>query len=130
MKKILYILFVLLTVSFTACNDEWTKEQYKQMVSIKSSPSSQGVTWRNVRYTKDGKVTYNVPIIISGSTENKMNRDIHFAIDPDTLAILNKEKFGDREELYFKLLPEQYYSFPETLTIPAGQRTSLLPVEY
>ena len=130
MKKILYILFVLLTVSFTDCNDEWTKEQYKQMVSIKSSPSSQGVTWRNVRYTKDGKVTYNVPIIISGSTENKMNRDIHFAIDPDTLAILNKEKFGDREELYFKLLPEQYYSFPETLTIPAGQSTSLLPVEY
>ena len=59
-----------------------------------------------------------------------MNRDIHFAIDPDTLAILNKEKFGDREELYFKLLPEQYYSFPETLPIPAGQSTSLLPVEY
>ena len=126
MKKILYILFAILAISFTACNDEWTEEQYQQMISFKSS----GVTWRNVRYTNDGRVTYNVPVIVSGSTQNNVAREVHFSIDTDTLDVLNKQRFGDRTELYFKLLPEQYYSFPETLTIPAGECTALLPVDY
>lgn len=138
MKKIYYntcgllsiALLLMIVFVFTACNNEWEDEQYEQMISIKSSPNFQGVTWRNVKYTADGTVTYNIPVIVSGSTNNVADRHVHFELDPDTLAKINVAKFGQREELYFKQLPEQYYSFPEEITIPKGQNVALLPVTY
>lgn len=129
-KNILYAIALLATVVFSSCNDEWKDEQYEQMISFKSSPTSQGVTWQYLRYNNEGSVTYNIPIIISGSTANSADRVVNFALDTDTLSTLNVEKFGTREELYFKQLPEQYYSFPKTITIPKGQSQALLPVTF
>ena len=42
-----------------------------------------------MRYKTAGEVTYELPIIISGSTNNKSDRVVKVAIDPDTLADLN-----------------------------------------
>ena len=44
-----------------------------------------GVTTIYVRYKDNGKVTYQLPVIISGSTVNGQDRDIHIAVDKDTL---------------------------------------------
>lgn len=125
----IFLLF-LVTVSMVSCNNEWEDEQYVQQVSFKSIPNTLGVVDTYLRYKPDGQVTYELPIIISGSTSNLKGRTVRFAIDPDTLADLNIRKFGGRPELYFKQLPKQYYSFPETVAIPAGENQAVLPIKF
>ena len=67
---------------------------------------------------------------MSGSTVNTQNRTIHIGLDPDTLAVLNEEQYGHREELYFRQLPNQYYNMPETVEMLAGESLAVLPVEF
>lgn len=70
-----------------SCNDEWKDEQYNQYISFKAPVDSKGCTQINVRYKKDGKTSYKLPVIVSGSTMNEKDLNIHFAVDPDTLDI-------------------------------------------
>src|SRR5690606_30313802 len=51
-------------------------------------------------------------------------------LDPDTLAILNREQYGDRSELYFRQLDKKYYDMPETITMPAGKSMTTIPIEF
>ena len=100
------------------------------MASFKAEQNDQGVTWAYLRYNPAGKVRYELPVIISGSTPNSKKRTIHIGLDPDTLAILNREQYGDRQELYFKQLDPKYYSMPETIDIPAGQSVATIPIDF
>ncbi len=131
MKTIYKLLVVaLLGTGFTSCNDEWTDEQYKQQISIKSDPGSLGVTDVHIRYTKNAKYTYNLPVIVSGSTDNSSDKLVSFSLRTDTLDILNFQKFGNRPKLYFQQLPKRYYSFPDNINIPMGVNQALLPIEF
>lgn len=132
MKKILYILFLVITtaVCFVSCNDEWEDEQFSQLISFKANPNDQGVSPTYVRYNANGEMRFNLPVIISGSKPNVTSRTIHFSLDPDTLAKLNREQYGDRQELYFKQLGNGYYTMPETLEAPAGVSTVNLPIDF
>ena len=66
-------------------------------------------------------MTYQLPVIISGSTVNGQDRDIHIAVDKDTLKTLNIERFSlYRPELWYTEMEEDKYEFPETVHIPAG----------
>ena len=92
MKNIyIYLSLLAVIVLGTACNNEWEDEQYEQYVSFKApiASGSDGVTTIYVRYKDNGKVTYQLPIIVSGSTVNSQDRDIHIAVDKDTLKTLN-----------------------------------------
>ena len=127
----IYILFFAfaLAVGCMSCNDEWEDEQFVQNISFKAEPNANGVTFAHLRYNLDGTVRYELPIIVSGSTMNSQNRTVHIALDPDTLKTLNREQYGGREPLYFKQLDPEYYSFPETVEIPAGQNMAILPID-
>ncbi|WP_120467086.1 DUF4973 domain-containing protein [Bacteroides caecimuris] len=132
MKKI-YILFSLaiaIGAFCTSCNDEWTEEQFRQEVSFKAEPNGNGVKFAYLRYRPDGTVRYELPIILSGSTMNPDTKTVHVTLDPDTLAVLNNEQYGGRKEIYFQQLDPQYYSFPETVEIPAGECTAVLPIDF
>ena len=107
-------------MGFAACNNEWEDEQYLLQASFKANVTDQGVTTTYVRFNSGGVVKYNLPILMSGSTVNTQNRTIHIGLDPDTLAVLNEEQYGHREELYFRQLPNQYYNMPETVEMLAG----------
>ena len=130
MKKIYYLLLVMTLVLSVSCNNEWESEQYLQMVSFKAPVNAQGVTPIYIRYKPEGKVTYQLPLIVSGSTMNSKALDVHVGLDLDTLDVLNVEHFGSREELFFKPLESKYYDFSETVQIPAGECTSLLPIDF
>lgn len=132
MKKNIYILFLLITtaVCFVSCNDEWEDEQFTQMASFKAEANDQGVTAVYVRYNAEGKVRFNLPVVISGSTPNTKSRTIHIGLDPDTLARLNQEEYGHRQELYFRQLDSKYYSMPETIEVPAGTSTVTIPIDF
>lgn len=124
------MLLLVAVLALASCNDEWKDEQFSQMVSFKSVPNDLGVTDTYIRYKPGGEVTYELPIIVSGSTLNKKSYKVHVAVDPDTLADLNVRKFGGRPELYFKQLEDKYYSFPETITVPADSSMGVLPIKF
>ena len=123
MKGIFYTLLVsfLSLAVFTGCNDEWEDEQFAHYVSFKAPINNNGVTRIYVRQTEDGKITYRLPILVSGSTLNDRDFDVHIAVDADTLVDLNIARFSNREDLYYIELGEQHYSFPETVHVNAGE---------
>lgn len=132
MKKNIYRLFLVITtvICLVSCKNEWEDEQFTQMASFKAITEDQGVTWSYLSYTADGTVRYNLPIVMSGSTQNNKSRTIHIGLDPDTLARLNQEQYGSRQELYFRQLDTKYYNLPKTITIPEGQSTISLPIDF
>jgi|SRR5690606_12066133 hypothetical protein len=131
MKKIHILLFTLTVMLWSiSCNNEWEDEQYEHLVSFKAVPNTEGVSWTYVRYKTDGKVKFDLPLIVSGSTPNTRDRTVRIGLDLDTLAFLNREQFGEREELYYKQLDDKYYTMPETVTIPAGESMVIIPIEF
>lgn len=130
--KYIHYLFIatFATICCVSCNDEWKDEQYEQTVSFKATPNEQGVTPIYVRYKSNGKVAYNLPILISGSTANAQKRTVKIGLDPDTLAVINQEVYGQRKELYFQQLGSSYYSVAETQDIAPGQSTDTLAVDF
>jgi hypothetical protein len=127
-KTIVYSVILLCSIVFFACNDEWKDEQYEKYVSFVNS----GYTNTYLRYdSQGGRMTYKIPIVISGSTFNDKDVTVRVALDPDTLDALNEARFRSRTDLYFKILEPQFYHFPtmET-TIPAGSDVAYLNVEF
>ena len=131
MKNIYYLfLGMVVAICCLSCNNEWEDEQYLHMASFKANVNAQGVTTTYVRYKPGGVVQYKLPIIISGSTVSDRPLNIQIALDPDTLAVLNQNVYGHRQELYFQQLPSQYYNMSETVEIPAGETTGVLPIDF
>lgn len=134
MKKLhTYIMLLAIVSLSTSCNDEWEDEQYKQYISFKAPISAEGdgVTTIYVKYDGSGKRTYKLPIIVSGSTMNDQDRDVHLAVDNDTLNILNIRRFSlHRPELWYTQLEEDKYKFPETVHIPAGSCVEQLNIDF
>lgn len=131
MEKI-YMSLVLLTVLLlsVSCEDNADKEQFRQLVSFKANIDSKGVTPIYIRYKPNGKVKYDLPLIVSGSLENEKDLDIHVGVDHDTLRTLNVERFSSRTELYYKELDKHFFEFPQTASIGAGKSTGVLPISF
>lgn len=126
-----YLLIIAFITSLTACNDEWTNELYENLVSFKAPVGAEGVYSVYMRYTKDGEVEYNLPLIVSGSQELSKDLNVKIAVDNDTLAILNQARFQYRNDLYFTQLPEQYYEFQSSdCLIQKGSHTANYKVKF
>ncbi|MDO5570762.1 MAG: DUF4973 domain-containing protein [Bacteroidales bacterium] len=133
MKKIyLYMTAILGCASlFFSCNDEWKDELYTQMVSLKAPINMNDVSVIYLKYQPNGEVTYKLPVIISGSKNNANNYKINIGIDNDTINDLNFEKYSYREDLYYKQLPESFYTFPSsTCNIPSGSDVALFDINF
>ena len=128
MKTIYHILCaVVLACTFGACNQEWEDELYKHAVSF----GKNGVANIYLRYKPEGKVTYQVPIVLSGSTMNEADLNVNIAVDPDTLEQLNFERYRYRDDLYYIELDKQYYNLPSTqVTIPKGTSVGILDIDF
>ena len=130
MKKI-YTLAALaaMTMLGTSCNSEWEDEQYEHYISFSSQLDSKGVTNIYVPYSRhdaegnyaeggEGRSNYQLPILVSGSTDNPSNVTVHVAHDADTLNILNYARYATRTELYYEDMGAEglaYASYPESL---------------
>src|SRR5690606_18819732 len=112
------------------CNDEWKAEQFENYVSFKAPLGSEGVSDIYVRYRGDEKTTFLQPLIVSGSVSNPENIQVHVGLDADTLSILNYERFQNREDFYYRLLPESFYTLPGEVAIPSGENTGLLAIDF
>jgi hypothetical protein len=133
MKKLYYLLGLILCFSllFSSCTDDWKGELYHQMVSLKAPIGTEGVYDIYLRYKTNGKDTFNLPVIISGTQNSKYDLDVKIGVDSDTLAILNKEQYNDRTDLYYHQLPQQYFKFPSNIChISAGTAVQTFPIDF
>lgn len=131
MKGIYTLLFSLTAiVIFSACNDEWKEEQFEHYISFKAPINSNGVTRINLSHSETGKTTYRLPVLVSGSTKNDRDITVKIGIDTDTLRTLNIARFASREDLWYRQLPTEHYSFPETVHIKAGENVGYLDIEF
>ena len=132
-----------MAATLVSCNDEWKDEQYEQYISFKApldtDGNSVGVTTVYVpltrfnddgtpRYGAEGITSYDLPVLVSGSTHNERNLNIHIAHDPDTLQTLNYARFNTRSELYY-IDMASFASFDEILNIPSGKDSGLLTIK-
>ena len=130
LKKILLYLLPIAGLC-SSCNDEWENEQFTHYISFKAPINSDGVSRINVRYRSGNeKTTFQLPIIVSGSTTNERNITVHVGLDTDTLKVLNQERFNNRTDLYYQVLPKKFYSHSETVQINAGQDVALMPIDF
>ncbi|MEA4916659.1 hypothetical protein SDC9_147561 [bioreactor metagenome] len=134
MKNIIYLLGSILAILIicSACNDEWKEEQYIQYACLKA-PAGSGstVTQIRVKYRSEETTRYQLPVIMSGTTLNSKDRDIHIVLDPDTLDIYNREHFYSRTDLYYHLLEGSFYDIPNPVVhIPAGKQSALLDINF
>ncbi|WP_276485649.1 DUF4973 domain-containing protein [Paraflavitalea pollutisoli] len=126
-----YIMIGLLGMVLNSCTAEWEDELYIQMVSFKTTLNSEGVAPVYLRYNKNGEVTYNLPLIVSGSQPNQSDKYVKIEVDNDTLTIYNKEKYQHRTDLYFKQLPASYFELSSpTCLIPRGSNTQNFPIKF
>ena len=132
MRKIyVYLIILVATALCSSCNNEWEDEQYESYISFKAPVNADtGVTDVYVRYKEDGKVTYRLPVIVSGSNTNQKDMDVHVTVDLDTLETLNRERFSTREELWYEALEKNKFEFPEVVHVPAGSNVALLGIDF
>ena len=133
MNRILINITILLTCMMLlgSCNEEWKDEQFNQSLSFVAPLNEQGLSPIYIRYKPNGAVTYELPMLVSGSTMNDKDLNVSVALDPDTLNVLNIERFSTRTELFYKLLPSpQFVTFPDNILIPSGSSHVKLPLNF
>ena len=105
MKTIYHYLIALLAVLiYSSCNNEWEDELYKNAISF----AQNGVQNIHIRYKPGGKVTYQLPIVVSGSREN--DKDYFVKVDVDKEPSLAQQ---------YKIM-----SIPTLLVFKGGKETA------
>lgn len=132
MKKLYILGMIFAACGLGACNDEWKDELYTQMVSLKAPLGDNSLSEIYIRYQEDGTGYYNLPVIVSGSTDNAKDLDVKISVDEDTLRQLNIEKFPvGRDDLWYLPLDSKHYSFDSNIChIPAGTNIQLYPIHF
>lgn len=125
-----FIISAITLFVITACNKEWTEEQYGQYISFKAPLNNEGVNNIYVRYKSDQPTVFRQALIVSGSTTNMDNFDVTVGLDPDTLDILNFERFQRRTDFYYRLLDDSFYKFSPRVTFKSGENTALLDIQF
>lgn len=129
-KSYIQIFLFSLLIICSSCNDEWKDEQFENYVSFKAPLSNQGVYNIFVRYKDNEKTTFLQPLVVSGSNTNSKNLTVNVAVDPDTLNVMNYERFQNRQDFYYKALKSEYFSIPSSVDIKAGENIGLLPINF
>lgn len=134
MKHLYFYLTVLMGTLFilSGCNDEWESELYTRMISLKAPINRDDVSVIYLRYKPDDeKVTFKLPVIVSGSRTNDHDYTVRIGVDNDTLNFLNIDKYTERTDLYYKQLPENFYEFPlQSCHIPAGTDVAHFDIDF
>lgn len=130
-KNIKFIVLSCMLILGAACNEPWEEEVFTNYVGLKSPLNSSGVTNIYLPYEKDGKYIYQLPVVVAGSQMLGKNLEVNIVEYPDTLDILNEARYNERDDLYYKLLPKDYYEFPSSYChIPADSCVGLFDIQF
>ena len=110
-------MLALMTYGFSACNDGLADELFRKNSYIIHNG------WQDYELTVKDDNTAQLPIYfgVNGTSGNDKNITLTLAVDPDTLSGYNREKYKNQTDLYYKILPEESYTFDaEHWTIKKG----------
>lgn len=135
MKRLVLKTLLFYTVALgllTGCNDKWENEQYEHYISFMSPMDyGDGTTKIFVKYTDEGVLNYKLPVIISGTTLPDEDISVNVEVDNDTLAIINKDHFYERQDLYYKQMNDQNFELINpTVVVPAGNYMANLDIKF
>ncbi|WP_069659592.1 DUF4973 domain-containing protein [Arcticibacter eurypsychrophilus] len=131
MKRSYIQLFLLtLIIICGSCNDEWEEEQFKNLISFKAPLENEGVSNIYVRFKDDVSTTFQQPMVVSGSKANEKDLTVNVAVDPDTLNVLNFERYQNRDDFYYTAMKSEYFSIPSTVAFKAGESVALMPINF
>lgn len=109
---------MFVTVIMVSCDDELDDELFEQYTYLKDN----GWVELELEIQDDNTVLCPYYISVNGTSGNKSDIKVTLAADPDTLSAYNLDRFKTQTHLYYKELPEDYYSFDKTeYLIPAGE---------
>ncbi|MDD3036983.1 DUF4973 domain-containing protein [Bacteroides sp.] len=125
-KLYVYTASLLMVCAVTSCDNNIPDEQFAKKVSL----TKNGMQKYNIDFTDEGILDLNIPVLVSGTSKNDQNIEVTIALDPDTLANYNFERYRNNQALYYQLPSENMYHFPKgaTVTIPAGVDYSIIPL--
>lgn len=135
---------LMFAAGFSSCNDDWNEEQYAHYISFKAPLDTEGTSVGvttvyvpftrfdengNALYGEKGLSHYDLPVIVAGSTVNPSDLVVNIA-HSDTLPTLNMERFSaNRKAIWYNDMSD-YASYPSSVSIPAGQDTGLLRINF
>ena len=124
MKKIRYIygimgcLLIILMPGLSSCNDKLADELFMKNSYIVHNG------WQEyaLEVTEDNTAILPIYFGVNGTSGNDKDIVLTVELDPDTLAGYNWDKYKNQTNLYYKILPEEAYTFgADTWTIPKGE---------
>ena len=118
-RTIIFLLAV--AASCVACDNNLEDELFVKHVLINQN----GFREYDLNYVDAAVRDTIITVAVNGSS--KLDRDIvvDLAVNPDTLAGYNWERYRNDRSLYYELLPEECYSFDgEGIVIKAGTAIS------
>ncbi len=130
MKKIAALLSILFIFGSIACNKDWVTEQFEHYVSFKAPLNEDNVTPLYIRYKPNGIVNYQLPVLVSGTTNNDKDLVVQVGVDSDTLKAFNEANFQNRKDLYYKELGSQYFKMPDNVSIPKDVNTNNITIGF
>ena len=131
MNKILNIIIAVAALTFCfSCNNEWEDEQFAHYVGFKAPINSEGVTSVYLKMRPEGELaTYKLPLVVSGSTPHSGDLNVKVELDLDSLEQLNLKNIGfNRQDIWWKPVPEGVATYPSNVTIPSGQSVALMDI--
>lgn len=111
-------LLTFMTCGFSACNDGLADELFVKNSYIIHNG------WQDYELTVRDDNTALLPVYfgVNGTSGNDKNITLTLEVDADTLAGYNREKYKNQTDLYYKILPEEAYSFDgDSWTIEKGK---------
>lgn len=126
MKKILLGALASLAL-LASCENQLPEEMFVKKVLINQN----GFRTYEFDYTERSQTDTTISVAVSGTSELTKDIRVSLAVNSDTLAGYNWERFRNEESLYFKLLPDDCYDFNgEDIIIKAGDEYTDVPITF
>lgn len=122
---------VIRTYQFTITNFIPKEEDKRSRISLDVLAGKDGTcnVYIPIR-SNSTEYIYELPVFADGLYASEQDLNVNIAINSDTLKEYNLARFGGRNDLYCKQLPETYYSCPSVCHIAEGTNTQKLPIEF
>lgn len=111
-------LLLIIGLGLSSCNDQLSDELFEKRTYLVENG------WKDYQLEVADDNTALLPVYfgINGTSGNDKDITMTIEVDPDTLERYNWDKYKNQKDLYYKLLPEESYTFDaDSWTIPKGE---------
>lgn len=125
MKKIfIFCCVALYSFALSSCDDMLKDELFVKYAYVVQNG------WKEVNLELNNIGVMSLPITVGVNGTSFNNRDVavKLALDPDTLADYNFNKYKNDEVLYYKQINDEAIKFPEEVVIESGKESAVIQV--